>query len=121
MVWVISFTDTKKEYLREEILDSEGCCEDYGKVLQFTTREKAEDFRLKNTDSHNYDFEVEDIFTFQLNQYEDDYNRLNLGSSLTKSELHEVEMDLVYLLDNNKLTTDLIINKFTNLMARVEK
>ena len=33
-----------------------------------------------------------------------------------KLDLHKVEMDLVYLLEENKLTKEHIINHFTNLM-----
>jgi hypothetical protein len=35
---------------------------------------------------------------------------------LTRAELHKVEMDLVYLCEENKLTREDIIDKFTDLM-----
>ena len=38
-----------------------------------------------------------------------------------KKELHKIEMDLVYLLEENKLTKEDIINHFTNLINEVRK
>ena len=37
---------------------------------------------------------------------------------MTIQELHKVEMELVYLLENNELTRDDIINNFTDLMQK---
>lgn len=36
---------------------------------------------------------------------------------ITRQDLHKVEMDLVYLCDNNKITREEIINRFTDLMS----
>ena len=38
---------------------------------------------------------------------------------IDKKALHEVEMELVYLLENNELTREHIINRFTTLMSEV--
>lgn len=38
---------------------------------------------------------------------------------ITKQELHKVEMDLVWLCENNEITTEKIINHFTELMSKV--
>jgi hypothetical protein len=35
---------------------------------------------------------------------------------ITKNQLHKIEMNLIYLLDENKLTKDDIINSFTTLI-----
>jgi hypothetical protein len=40
---------------------------------------------------------------------------------LTRKDLHKVEMDLVWDLEQNTLTRDKIINSFTDLMSGVEK
>jgi hypothetical protein len=39
---------------------------------------------------------------------------------ISKKDLHEVEMNLAFLLDNNNLTREKLINHFTNLMGKVE-
>ena len=38
---------------------------------------------------------------------------------ITKKRLHEVEMDLVNLCEDNDVMKEIIINKFTNLMSEV--
>lgn len=38
---------------------------------------------------------------------------------MNKQQLHKVEMELVYLLKENKLTREHIINHFTDLMSEV--
>lgn len=38
---------------------------------------------------------------------------------MDKKELHEMEMELVELLDNNELTREHIIDKFTTLINEV--
>jgi len=40
---------------------------------------------------------------------------------VTRKDLHEVEMELAELCDNNKITREAIIDKFTMLMSGVEK
>ena len=39
---------------------------------------------------------------------------------ITRKILHEVEMDLVYLCEENKLTRKMIIDHFTDLMTEVD-
>jgi hypothetical protein len=38
---------------------------------------------------------------------------------ITKKRLHEVEMDLVNLCEDNDVMKEIIINKFTELMSEV--
>ena len=38
---------------------------------------------------------------------------------MDRKKLHQIEMDLVYLLEENKLTKEHIIEQFTNLMNEV--
>ena len=38
---------------------------------------------------------------------------------MNKTELHEIEMNLIYLLEENKLTRKHIIDHFTNLINEV--
>ena len=40
---------------------------------------------------------------------------------MNKQELHKIEMELVYLLEENKLTRDIIIDRFTNIISEVRK
>ena len=39
---------------------------------------------------------------------------------ITKKELHEIEMDLVNLCEDNEVMKEAIINHFTDLMSKIE-
>ena len=39
---------------------------------------------------------------------------------MDRKQLHKVEMELVYLLEEGELTRDIIINNFTDLMDKVK-
>lgn len=42
-------------------------------------------------------------------------------TKITRQDLHKVEMELATLCDDNKLTREDIINKFTDLMCQIDK
>ena len=69
-VWVISFTDVKEEFWREEINDYLGNFFDYGKVKTFKTKNACDEFIVKNTDSRAYDFYSKEITQKELETYE---------------------------------------------------
>ena len=57
MVWVIAFEDGDDlNYWRTELYDSDDEFIGYGDIETFKTKEQAEDFRLKYTDSRCFDF-----------------------------------------------------------------
>jgi len=39
---------------------------------------------------------------------------------ITKKELHKIEMDLVYLCEDNEVMKEAIINKFTDLISKAK-
>ncbi len=40
---------------------------------------------------------------------------------ITRKDLHKIEMELVYLCEDNEIMREAIINKFTDLMGKVEE
>lgn len=61
MVWVIAFVDVKEEYYRYELYDDDGNFKDYGMVCVFNSKEEAEMYIKKYTDSNAYDFYAKEI------------------------------------------------------------